>query len=141
MVSAPELAVTGGNVLAGTWQHLAMEIGRDDLSLYVDGARYSGRSKAWSLVGTGTGVVFVVGGVEGMTATPFIGLVDNLRLRTGRIYQGNFTPSRQMVKAGKSALAFSFRAEDVGATRLKNEGWLPLQASLQDSARVFQLLP
>ena len=141
IVAAPGVVVTGSNALSRTWQHLAVEVGRNDLSLYVDGVRFAGNSSEASLVGTESGVPFVVGGGEQLAGGSFVGLVDSLRLQAGQVYRGAFTPSRGQLAVSNALVAFTFRATDRGETRLRNEGWLPLQASLQGNARVFKFSP
>jgi hypothetical protein len=141
VASAPGLAVTGSNVRSGAWQHLALEVSRDALSFYIDGVRFSGQATDGHLVGGDPGLPFMVGGEEGMTATPFIGLVDTLRLRTGQLYRGMFTPTRHPVTIVSAPVAFTFRRGDQGVTRLSNEGSLQLQASVLGRAQVYLLAP
>jgi len=132
----PGVSVVGRNAAAGAWQHVALEVGRNDLVLYVDGEPFTAVSTASSIISTGGGHSAVLGGRHKSSDAPFVGKVDDLRLRAGPVYREGFTPSRQPMDASSAPLAFSFRARDRGATLLHNEGWLARAARLEGRAAV-----
>jgi hypothetical protein len=126
-------SVVGSNAQAGAWQHLALEAKANDISLYVDGARFAAKAATGNIVGIRRGVEVLVGGKLN-TGHEYLGMVDNLRLRRGEAYRGAFVPVPTFPNPASAVLAFSF-AEVAGAL-LRSEGKFALVAQLQGRASV-----
>ena len=84
------VAVTGGTLLANTWQHIAISVNAGSGRLFLDGVQVGSTTTFSALQ---TRVYVGVGGYGNGYGTTLNGYIDDLRITKGYArYTANFTP-------------------------------------------------